>query len=362
MATWLTRFAQWLKGHAAPPRRVHTGPGQDDRDEKRAVLEASRAHEAGDFDRATRLALAVSGAPANEAAALTIAARAALRTRRHPGTWAEQLPPPPLEREGRLAAIELYRRAIERDPHRDGPRWELSRLVDAASDERLALLRELAAVRRSVGVLLDLGDCLHVRGDHDAARDAYEQAVQVARHDVEPYRRLELLSERLGDSANAKHWRRAASQRSLPRQASKESRQPAPAEGTRALAGTNIPPLWCAVANVVAVAPRGPGGELIREGTKHFKPGTKVYCFTAYWGTAGDRVRVVGRARKSHRWITVAMLSKLLCDARVKLCYEPAVLRRIADDVPVSLCSQENAERLAALINRVTVAAAPKSE
>ena len=356
MAGWWSKLQRLLSAATAPvPETVraparHDPARDDDQAAQRAISEACQAHEAGDFDRASALALAITGPAEVVAAALEVAARAALRTRRHPGTWRQDLPPPPLGREDRRAAISLYRQAMALDPTRVPPRWELSRLLDAASDERLALLGELAPVRTSVDVLVELGDCHCVRGEYDDARLAYEQIVQTAPRDVEPYRRLELLCLRLRDLAGAKRWRRAASERSLPRDSRSE-------RSTQVSTDVELPPAWCAVANVVAAAPRGPGGELIREGTKHFKPGAKVYCFSAYWGTAGDRVRVVGRARKSHRWITVAMPSKLLCDARPKLCYEPAVLKRINNEVPHSRSDRESAEHLAALINRVSVAA-----
>jgi hypothetical protein len=81
-----------------------------------------------------------------------------------------------------------------------------------------------------------------------------------------------------------------------------------------------------------------------------------VYCFSAYLGDAGETARVVGRARRSHRWITIAMPTRFLRNARAKLCYEPAVLKRIADDAAGSTWSQGEAERLAALINRLSVA------
>jgi tetratricopeptide (TPR) repeat protein len=363
MSSWWFNLRQWLTRHAAAPpsRRVSTSDVSPAKAAARFVIEASQAHEAGDFDRARALAFSVTAPRASAAAALEVAARAALRTRRHPGTWTENLPPPPLELEARLAAIDLYRKAVEHDPTRVPPRWEMSRLLDAASDERLSLLRELAGEHRTIAILLDLGDCHHVRGEHDAARQTYADALALQPSNVEPYRRLELLCERLGLPAEAKQWRRAASERPLPRHTwnALRKREGETPDSTATTATEGGPtPMWCAVANVVNQAPRGPGGELIREGTKHFKAGAKVYCFTAYLGDGGDTARVIGRARKSHRWITIAMPTKLLRNARAKLCYEPAVLKRIVEDDEGRCGSQEDAEDLAALINRLSVAPA----
>ena len=360
MSSWWFNFRKWLTRHAAAPRGripIRDVVAGDARDQ--VVLRASQAHEAGDFDRARELALSVTAPPASAAAALQVAARAALRTRRHPGTWTENLPPPPLGSEARRAAIELYRKAIERDAARVPPRWEMSRLLDAASDERLSLLRELAGEHRTITILLDLGDCHHVRGEHEAARQTYADALALQPSNVEPYRRLELLCERLGLPLEAKQWRRAASERPIPRHAwnARRKHERGMAEVGTATVGDPAP-IWCAVANVVDYAPRGPGGELIREGTKHFKAGAKVYCFTAYYGTGGDTVRVIGRARKSHRWITIAMPTKLLRNGRAKLCYEPPVLKRIVEDGEGQCGTQEDAEDLAALINRLSVAPA----
>jgi tetratricopeptide (TPR) repeat protein len=319
---------------------------------KEAVARASQAFEAGDFAGARAIAMGVKEPPALAAAALEVAARAALNTRRHPGTWSDDLPPPPLDRAERVAAIALYRRAIAEDPSRFAARWEMSRLLDAASDERRVLLRELLPVRHTTALLIDLGDCHSVRGEHDAARDAYGQAIALDPSKLAPYARMELTCLRTGRAPEAKQWRRAASERPLPRYNRIEWR----ASKTDTPSGTASAPTWCAIANVVDAAPRGPGGELVREGTKHFKPGAKVYCFSAYLGDAGETARVVGRARRSHRWITIAMPTRFLRNARAKLCYEPAVLKRIADDAAGSTWSQGDAERLAALINRLSVA------
>src|SRR5687768_3513374 len=364
MSSWWFNFWKRLTRDAAAPRGrfpirdVVVGDSPD-----QVVLRASQAHEAGDFDGARDLALAVTAPPASAAAALEVAARAALRTRRHPGTWTENLPPPPLGLQARLTAIDLYRKAIEQDHTRVPPRWEMSRLLDAASDERLSLLRALAVEHRTIAILLDLGDCHHVRGEHEAARQTYADALALQPSNVQPYRRLELLCERLGQVAEAKQWRRAASERPLPRRTwkarRKRERETLNSTATTTTTTESGPtPIWCAVANVVNQAPRGPGGELIREGTKHFKAGAKVYCFTAYLGDGGDTARVIGRARKSQRWMTIAMPTKLLRNARAKLCYEPAVLKRIVEDDGGRCGSQEDAESLAALINRLSVAPA----
>ena len=91
-------------------------------------------------------------------------------------------------------------------------------------------------------------------------------------------------------------------------------------------------PVWCVVANVIQDRPSGPGGVVIHRGTKHFAPGAKVHVVDFYWGTAGERVTVVGRHRKSRRYITLTMQSSHLANWRAELTYSPHVIREAIAD------------------------------
>ncbi|HVF85274.1 MAG TPA: hypothetical protein VM821_04785 [Abditibacteriaceae bacterium] len=86
---------------------------------------------------------------------------------------------------------------------------------------------------------------------------------------------------------------------------------------------------WCIAANVVNERPYGEGGLETRSGTKHFAPGAKVYVVYFYWGMGGETLTVVGRHRKSHRYITLSMRSKYLVNWRVELVYSPHVIKEI---------------------------------
>lgn len=90
-------------------------------------------------------------------------------------------------------------------------------------------------------------------------------------------------------------------------------------------------PVWCVVANVVMERTYGPGGAERRSGTKHFAPGAKVYVVGFFWGTGGERVTVVGRHRKSHRFITLAMEAEHLANWRAELVYSPHVIERVRE-------------------------------
>src|SRR5688500_15445031 len=84
---------------------------------------------------------------------------------------------------------------------------------------------------------------------------------------------------------------------------------------------------WCLVGNVVDEHEFGETKE-VRRGSKHFTPGTKVYCLPPQWD-GHEKTVVVGLARGSRRWITVVMPTFLITGWRAKVVYKPAVLRRL---------------------------------
>lgn len=85
---------------------------------------------------------------------------------------------------------------------------------------------------------------------------------------------------------------------------------------------------WCLVGNIVAEHPFGEEKEL-RRGSKHFTPGTKVYCLPPQWGDGYEKAIVVGLGRGSRRFITVVLPTRLIANWRAKVVYKPAVLRRL---------------------------------
>ncbi len=124
---------------------------------------------------------------------------------------------------------------------------------------------------------------------------------------------------------------------------SASDREPAPASAGTATAGEPAPapgdpngPVWCVAANVVNERPYGPGGAEVRRGTRHFAPGAKVYVFHFFWGMGGEQVTVVGRHRKSRRFITLIMPAAHLANWRAELVYSPNVIRHVLDDRQVA--------------------------
>lgn len=92
-----------------------------------------------------------------------------------------------------------------------------------------------------------------------------------------------------------------------------------------------LEPVWCIAANIIHERPYGSGGEETRSGTKHFAPGAKVYIVDFFWGMGGENVSVVGRHRKSHRYITIIIRSKWLVNWRAELIYSPHVIREVTE-------------------------------
>lgn len=88
---------------------------------------------------------------------------------------------------------------------------------------------------------------------------------------------------------------------------------------------------WCLVGNIVHERRYGEGGNQVRQGTRHFAPGTKVYCLPAQWGDGYEHIVVIGRHRGSHGWATMVIESAWVTNWRAQVVYEPAVLRRIQE-------------------------------
>src|SRR5687768_6056376 len=85
---------------------------------------------------------------------------------------------------------------------------------------------------------------------------------------------------------------------------------------------------WCLVGNIVDEHDFGEGGET-RNGSKHFTPGTKVYCLPPQWGDGYEKAVVVGICRRTRRWITVVVPTALIRNWRSKVDYSPTVLERL---------------------------------
>ncbi len=101
--------------------------------------------------------------------------------------------------------------------------------------------------------------------------------------------------------------------------------------------------IWCVVANVRPTRFYGEDAE-VRSGTKHFAPGAKVHCFPQLWGDGYEQIKVVGRHRGSHKFVTMIIHSEWLENWRVKMIYSPEVIRRFEGKWDASDKSKERAE------------------
>ncbi len=89
------------------------------------------------------------------------------------------------------------------------------------------------------------------------------------------------------------------------------------------------PSQWCLVGNIVEERPYGEGGVETKRGTKHFSPGTKVYCLPSSWGDGYEKIRVIGRHRGSREFVTMVIRADWVTNWRAKVVYDPMVLRLV---------------------------------
>jgi hypothetical protein len=87
---------------------------------------------------------------------------------------------------------------------------------------------------------------------------------------------------------------------------------------------------WCLIGNIIEEHAHGEQRDL-KSGSKHFSPGTKVYCLPPQWGDGYEKAVVVGLHRGSRKWVTVVMPTDQITNWRAKVVYKRAVLKRLAD-------------------------------
>ncbi|MFJ9827204.1 hypothetical protein ACIRSU_23005 [Streptomyces sp. NPDC101160] len=110
--------------------------------------------------------------------------------------------------------------------------------------------------------------------------------------------------------------------------------------------------VWLVAANVVTWRRCGPGGQELRNGTKAFRGGAKVYVLKVHWGPFGDRLIVLGRERHTSRWIAVNLATRHLHNFRAKRVHSPRVLERLAESHYQRLDSADAAGEVAETLER----------
>lgn len=81
----------------------------------------------------------------------------------------------------------------------------------------------------------------------------------------------------------------------------------------------------CIVGNIIGPHYWGEKGE-VRYGTKHFRPGAKVYCAFPYGGMGHERIRVFGKPRRQRRMIDIAIDTRYIKNFRLQKVYDKKVI------------------------------------
>lgn len=87
--------------------------------------------------------------------------------------------------------------------------------------------------------------------------------------------------------------------------------------------------LWCIVGNIVGDHFYGEQKE-IKSGTKHFRPGAKVYCIPEFGGMAHETMRVIGKPRGSKGLINVIIQTKRIKNFRLQKVYSDSLFEKIS--------------------------------
>ncbi len=84
--------------------------------------------------------------------------------------------------------------------------------------------------------------------------------------------------------------------------------------------------MWMVCGNIVVSRPYGPGGCEHRTGLRLLKAGSKVTICKFWRNASPERVTVVGRHRKSKRYISVTLETRFLSNLRVQLIMSPHII------------------------------------
>lgn len=86
--------------------------------------------------------------------------------------------------------------------------------------------------------------------------------------------------------------------------------------------------VWSIVGNIATTREYGENKE-IRQGTKHFSPGTKVYCLPleGFGGMGWEDIVVMGKPRRQFRLIKVVIQRKWIINFRLKKVWDKRVIK-----------------------------------
>ena len=84
--------------------------------------------------------------------------------------------------------------------------------------------------------------------------------------------------------------------------------------------------VWCLVGNIVEEHSYGEEHDILR-GSKHFRPGAKVWLAPPQWGDGYEKIVVIGKPRHYKSYIEVIMKSEYIVNFRVQQVFKPPVLK-----------------------------------
>lgn len=87
---------------------------------------------------------------------------------------------------------------------------------------------------------------------------------------------------------------------------------------------------WCLVGNIVDNRIYGENHE-IKNGTKNFSAGTKVYIAPNQWGDGGEQIVVLGKPKNKKGFIECVIRSDYIYNYRLKKIYSPLLIKRMND-------------------------------
>lgn len=89
--------------------------------------------------------------------------------------------------------------------------------------------------------------------------------------------------------------------------------------------------IWGLVGNIVEKHPFGENKE-IRYGTKHFLPNAKVYILPSIWDDGYEKLRVIGRHRKTNKYVCMIIKTKYITNFRLKKIYSPYIIKAMSNE------------------------------
>jgi hypothetical protein len=85
---------------------------------------------------------------------------------------------------------------------------------------------------------------------------------------------------------------------------------------------------YCWVSNIVNEHLYGQD-KIVREGTKHFRPGAKLYCLPSSWGDAYESLCVLGQPRRTHHFIKLILKRREMTNFRIERVRDKRVIREL---------------------------------